>query len=265
MPEPLAAAFDLRRRLTEMKTVLVVDLGGGTSDFTVIRLGPDAFQESDVLAMGGVSVAGDAVDGSFMRSQVAPFLGSRVKYRVPLGSNVLEMPKSLLDHICSPADMAQLQKSDFMHFFRQVRSWALRDEDKEALERLFAIVEDQRGFDLFEEVDRVKRQLATVPQTHFKYDYPGAEMEFELTSVDYDSIIDPATAKILECMDETLRAAGTTSEKIDIVYCTGGTSKLRRIQSGLLQRFPKQKIVGANYFHSVIEGLSARAAELIRS
>jgi hypothetical chaperone protein len=264
LPEPLAAAFDLRRRLTETKTVLVVDLGGGTSDFTVIRLGPDAFQESDVLSIGGVSVAGDAVDGAFMRTQVAPYLGSKVKYRVPLGSNILEMPKSLLDHVCSPADLAQLQKSQFMHFFRQVRSWALRGEDQEALERLFTIVEDQRGFDIFEEVDRVKRSLGTAASAKFNYDYPGAEIAFELTAADYDVTIDPATSKILDCMDETLKSAGVTADSIDIVYCTGGTSKLRRIQAGLAARFPREKIMGANFFHSVIEGLSARAREIVR-
>ena len=262
LPEPLAAAFDLRRKLTDMKTVLVVDLGGGTSDFTVIRIGPDAYKESDVLAMGGVSVAGDAVDGSFMRSQVAPFLGSKVKYRVPLGRNVLEMPKSLLDHICSPADIAQLQKSDYMNFFRQVRDWALREEDREALERLFAIVEDQRGFEVFEEVDRVKRALSGGGRAKFSFDYPGAEIEFEIESVDYDVVIYPSTEKILSTMDQVLKDAGLKPDQIDIVYCTGGTSKLRRIQGGLLERFPRDRVMGANFFHSVIEGLTARAAEL---
>ena len=262
LPEPLAAAFDLRRKLTEMKTVLVVDLGGGTSDFTVIRIGPEAYKESDVLAMGGVSVAGDAVDGAFMRSQIAPYIGSKVKYKVPLGRNILEMPKSLLDHICSPADIAQLQKSDYMHFFRQVRDWSLREEDKEALERLFAIVEDQRGFEVFEEVARVKRALSQAPEAKFKYDYPGAEMEFDLTSADFDVIINPATEKIFSTLDQTLADAQLKPEQIDIVYCTGGTSKLRRIQGGLLQRFSKEKVIGADFFHSVIEGLTARAAEL---
>ena len=81
LPEPLAAALDLRKRLTEMKTVLVVDLGGGTSDFTVIRIGPKEFESSDVLAIGGVSVAGDAVDGEFMKTHVAPL--SRFAREIP--------------------------------------------------------------------------------------------------------------------------------------------------------------------------------------
>lgn len=262
MPEPLAAAFELRKRLTETKTVLVVDLGGGTSDFTVIRIGPDAFRQEDVLAIGGVSVAGDAVDGDFARHSIAPYLGSKVRYRVPMGSNVLEMPKSLLDHICSPADIAQLQKSDYMHFFRSVRDWSLRETDRTALNRLFAIVEDQQGFRLFESVDRLKRELSANDTARFNFDYPEAEMDFEIVRPDYDAQISNSVESIVKVMDETLRLSGVTAEAIDIIYCTGGTSKLRSVQSALRRRFKADRIVGANFFHSVIEGLAARAQEL---
>ena len=262
LPEPLAAAFELRKKLTETKTVLVVDLGGGTSDFTVIRIGPQPFRDEDVLAIGGVSIAGDVVDGEFVRHSVAPHLGSKVRYRVPMGSNVLEMPKSLLDHICSPADIAQLQKSDYFQFFRSIRDWSLRDVDRQALDRLFSIVEDQQGFRLFEEVDRVKRELASNEAVKFFFDYPGAEMDFEVVRPDFDAQIWNPAEKILKVMDDTLLASGVAASDIDIVYCTGGTSKLRVIQGGLRKRFPKERIMGGNFFHSVIEGLASRAQEL---
>ncbi|MES2854439.1 MAG: Hsp70 family protein, partial [Bdellovibrionota bacterium] len=247
LPEPLAAAFELRKRLKEMKTVLVVDLGGGTSDFTVIRIGPEKFKDSDVLAIGGISVAGDAVDGDFMRGSIAPFLGSKVKYRVPMGNNVLEMPKSLLDHICSPADIAQLQKNDYMQFFRSIRDWSLAQADKDALSRLFTIVEDQLGFKLFEEIDNTKRAFSDHPETKFSFDYPTAEISFSIARPDYDIQIANSTEKILNVMDDTVRASGVSPKDIDLVYCTGGTSKLRMIQAGLRQRFDKEKIVGGNF------------------
>lgn len=262
LPEPLAAAFELRKSLKETKTVLVVDLGGGTSDFTVIRIGPEAFRASDVLSIGGISVAGDVIDGDFMRASVAPYLGSKVKYRVPMGRNVLEMPRSLLDHICSPADIAQLQRSDYLHFFRSVRDWSVRDEDRENLNRLFTIVEDSQGFSLFESIDQTKRGFGSSDVSHFKFDYPDAEIEFDIVRPDYDAQIGASAEKILAVLDETLKSSGLVSDKIDIVYCTGGTSKLRAIQGGLRRRFAPEKIVGHNYFHSVIEGLAARAAEL---
>lgn len=264
LPEPLAAAFDLRRRLTTTQKVLVVDLGGGTSDFTVIRIGPHVFKNDDVLAMGGISVAGDAIDGQFVRAFVSPFLGAKVKYRVPMGNNILEMPRSLLDHICSPADISQLQKSDYLNFFRSVREWSLIERDRAALDRLFAIVEDQRGFQLFEEVDRVKRDLSANEVSRFLFDYPEAEIQFELARPDFETQIWPPTEKILAAMDETIKESQLKPGEIDLVYCTGGTSKLRSIQGGLRKRFDPSKIVGGNFFHSVIEGLVARAQEISR-
>ncbi|RYZ75646.1 MAG: Hsp70 family protein, partial [Proteobacteria bacterium] len=262
LPEPLAAALDLRTRLETSKTVLVVDLGGGTSDFTVIRIGPGEFRDEDVLGIGGVSVAGDAVDGEFMKNQVAPFLGSKVKYKVPMGSNVLEMPKSLLDHICSPADLAQLRRSDHLDFFRSVQKWTLKESDKEALERLFVLVEDQLGFAIFEEIDRLKRALGESDEAKFNFDAVGAEIEFPLSRPDFDVSVTRPVEQILESMDATLRASELTPEQIDVVYCTGGTSKLALVQKALRRRFPDDKIVKQDYFHSVIQGLGEFASSL---
>lgn len=262
LPEPLAAALDLRTRLKEPKTVLVVDLGGGTSDFTVIRIGPGDFRDEDVLGIGGISVAGDSVDGEFMKNQVAPFLGSKVRYRVPMGSNVLEMPKSLLDHICSPADLAQLRRSDHLDFFRSVQKWTLRDQDKAALERLFVLVEDQLGFAIFEEIDRLKRALGENDEAIFNFTAVGAEIEFPISRPDFDVSIARPVEQILDAMDETLRASSLSPDQIDIVYCTGGTSKLRLVQKALRLRFPIEKIVKQDFFHSVIQGLGEYAATL---
>lgn len=262
VPEPLAAAFDLRQRLESDKTVLVVDLGGGTSDFTVIRLSKKPFRNEDVLAIGGVSVAGDAVDGEFMKSQVAPFFGSKVKYRVPLGSNVLTMPGSLLDHLCSPADIAQLRKSDHFEFFKSVQRWAVKDEDKRRLDRLFALVEDQLGFQLFEEIDRTKRGFSVSDRAEFRFDSPGIEIEFDIHAVDFEVAIGRPVDAILASLDETLKQAQVEASDIDVVYCTGGSSKLGLVQKGLRRRFPPERIVGRDFFHSVIQGLTARAKEL---
>jgi hypothetical chaperone protein len=239
-------------------------LGGGTSDFTVIRIGPEEFKESDVLAIGGVSIAGDRVDGEFMGAQVAPFFGSKVKYKVPLGSNVLEMPKSLLDHLVSPADIAQLRKSDHMEFFRSIQKWSPKDEDKKRLDRLFVLVEDQLGFRLFEEIDRVKRELTRSTDARFGFDYPGIDIAFDVADVDFNAAAGRPVDDILKAMDETLKQAQVSVDDIDVVYCTGGTSQLKLIQRGLLRRFPKEKIVSRDFFHSVIQGLGERARDVAR-
>ena len=99
LPEPVAAAREFRAAFSGDASgcVLVCDFGGGTSDFTVMRLGEQAFVRSDVLAIGGVPVAGDALDAGIMRSHVAKNFGADVAYRVPMGSNVLRMPPQITE------------------------------------------------------------------------------------------------------------------------------------------------------------------------
>src|SRR5690606_17158776 len=95
-PEPIAAAYRFRKELREPKTVFIADFGGGTSDYTVVRLGPQEFSPRDVLATHGVSVAGDRFDGSMMKHMIARHFGTEVRYKLPMGSNELELPKHLV-------------------------------------------------------------------------------------------------------------------------------------------------------------------------
>lgn len=139
-PEPLAAAYEFTSTLTEPKIVFVADFGGGTSDYTVIRLDPKAKNQVEVLAIGGVPVAGDALDGALMRGRIARHFGADVQYQVPFGSNVLTMPKLLMEKICSPADISVLRERDTQEFFRNVRSWALSDADRAKMDNLSSLI-----------------------------------------------------------------------------------------------------------------------------
>jgi hypothetical chaperone protein len=122
-PEPVAAARDFRDELTRDTLMLVGDFGGGTSDYSLVRMGQGGFALSDVLAIGGVSVAGDALDGSLMRGKVARHFGAEVRYKVPFGENELTMPKPLMEKLCSPAEMSLLAQRDAASFLNDVRSW----------------------------------------------------------------------------------------------------------------------------------------------
>ena len=132
-PEPVAAAHNFAKSLNSEKTVLVADFGGGTSDFTIIKLRPEGFNESDVLSLGGISLAGDAFDGTIMEHAVAPFFGSKINFRMPMGSNTLNLPKALIRKLCSPADLMLLGKKEYIEFFRNIQQWALDKKDATAI------------------------------------------------------------------------------------------------------------------------------------
>jgi hypothetical chaperone protein len=257
-PEPIAAAYDFRSRLTEPKLVLVADFGGGTSDFTVTRLVPGETQ-AEVLAMGGVSVAGDAFDGSIMRHKVSRHLGSDVKYKVPFGSNVLSMPRPLMDALCSPAETCLLAQRDIMTFLRDIKSGSLGPDDKQHIEQLLCLVEDSLGFQIFESIEHTKRELSDHERTDFVFDYPGIDIKEPLSREEFQTFSAPQVEAILGSLDHTLSASGMSSADIDLVCCTGGTARVAALASGIQRRFGAEKMVRLRSLHSVIQGLGERA------
>ena len=261
LPEPIAAAFDMKQKLKTSQNILVVDLGGGTSDFTVIRIGPDDFREEDLLALGGVPVAGDLIDGRFVGQEVSPFFGATVQYRYPGSSNVLKMPPILKDCLCSPADIVQMRRGDHYDFFQQIKKMALSEEDKRCLNSLMVLAEDQLGFELYESVDRCKRGLSEGTSSPFEFVYPEIDIQFVEGRERFNQVIAARVQQITDSMDETLKQSQLQDEQIDVVYCTGGTAKLFVIQEYLKKRFGQDKLVQSGFFHSVVSGLAHYAQD----
>jgi len=259
--EPLAAAFDLRGRISKPLRVLVADFGGGTSDFTVMHLKPDAFHRDDVLGLGGISLAGDAYDGSLMRGFVAKHLGSRVRYKVPFGSNELTMPVQLMEKLCSPADFILLQKPEIIDFFKQVQSWSLGPEDRRIMTQLFTVIDDHLAFDLFERIEGAKRILSLGNDARITYEYPDVRIDEPLTTAQFGEASQSISDRILKSLDDTLAQAQLSADEIDVVYCTGGTAHIPFLRDPIAARFGTEKLQSQNFFHSIISGLARRAAE----
>jgi hypothetical chaperone protein len=257
-PEPVAAAYDFQSRLDAPKVVLVADFGGGTSDFTVARLGVGA-GAVEVLSMGGVSVAGDVLDGAIMRHKVSRHFGAEVTYRAPFGKNVLKMPRSLMEALCSPADTCLLARRDVMNFLRDVQSGSLGPNDKEHVDQLVCLIEDALGFQVFESIEQAKRDLSSSEETLFRFDYPSIDIEERITRAEFVSFSEGPIATVFKSLDETLAQSGVAVADIDLVCCTGGTARVAAITSGILERFGTEKIVRLRSLHSVISGLAARA------
>ncbi len=262
-PEPVAAAYDFAADLAEPRTVLVADLGGGTSDYTLVRMSQRGFAADDVLAVGGVAVAGDAIDGALVRSRLAPEFGSCTRYRVPFGRNVLEMPMDLVDLLCSPADLTLVDRKTVGRRIADIRAGALEPEVAgPKLERLLVVIDDGVGFTLYDAVEAAKRQLSERERTELRFEYPGAELELETTRSELEAAAERPLERIVAALDDTLRAGGVRAEQVEIVCLTGGTSRMPLLERTLCQRLPNAKLRRLKSFHSVVHGLARRAAEV---
>jgi hypothetical chaperone protein len=265
LPEPVAAARAFGAAAEREEVALIGDFGGGTSDFTVLRIGPRALERSDVLAVGGVAVAGDALDASLMRSQVARHFGAGVRYRAPFGKNVLEMPQGIVRLLCSPAHLSILQRRDIASFLADVRRWSLSEEDRRKMDQLTVLVEETQGFHLFEAIERAKRALSSKTRAEVAFSHPGIDVREPVTRSGFEDASRREVDAILRCLDETVRAAGVAPEDIGVVCCTGGTAKVPRIAAEIRRRLPAARLEQFKGFHSVVEGLAREAQAVERA
>jgi hypothetical chaperone protein len=261
-PEPVAAAYDFASDLTEPRTVLVADLGGGTSDFTLVRMGAHGFRPEDVLSVGGVSVAGDAVDGALVRTVVAPELGAKTHYRVPFGSNVMPMPADLIELLCSPADLTLVDRAKVLRRLSDIAGGAVNASEGEKLEKFSVIVEDGVGFDLYESVETAKRKLSEQDAVTLRFEYPGAELDLNVKRGELERSAQSPVQRIVDSLTETLRQGGLAHHEVDILCLTGGTSRMPLIEQALRDALPNASVRRLKSFHSVVHGLARHAERL---
>lgn len=262
-PEPVAAARDFAAALDQPRTVLIADFGGGTSDFTVVRMRRDAWDPSDVLSIGGLSVAGDALDGSLMRVQVAKHFGADVTYTVPMGNNVMRMPPSLMEKLCSPADLSVLREKDAATFLRNVQRWSLGEDDRRTIEQLFTLVEDAMGFAVFEEIEKAKRVLSGADHAEFRFEYPTIDIQDRIERSTFEAGASRPLGNILSVLDDVIERAGLTHADIELVCCTGGTARVPKLAEAITERFGRERMHSLSSLHSVIGGLAERAQALL--
>jgi hypothetical chaperone protein len=255
VPEPLAAAFDFRRQLKEEKLVLIGDFGGGTSDFTLIRIGPYAFQKDHVLGLDGCALAGDALDSLFMSQNLSDFFGAKARYKVSMGRNILTMPPSITTRLNQPSHIVHLKEKATYEFIREVQKGALADSDREAIERLMILVDDQQIFSVFEQIEKTKRGLSSRSPMPFEFNYPGLEIQAEFTRSTFETWAQPVQEKIFASLDRCLSQAGVEASAVDLVCLTGGSAQVPLIRQEFEKRFGLQRLQTQSHFHSVLSGL----------
>lgn len=259
VPEPLAAAFDYRKNNNQEKVILIGDFGGGTSDFTIMKIHPGDYQESDVLAIDGCPLAGDAFDRLLMKNKLNVHFGATARYRFPMSNNVLTMPPGISERLENPAHIVFLKDRETYEFIKEVKKYGLSDDDKESIERLQILIDDQQIFSFFEVIESTKKKLSNLDQVEFVFDYPDLEVNEIFRRIQFEQWAQDNFQQIFAAVDRSLNQAGISEKQIDLVCLTGGTSKVPLIANEFVRRFGQEKLQTQSQFHSVISGLTEAA------
>ncbi len=256
--EPVAAAYAYEATLDHDELVLIGDFGGGTSDFSLVKVGPGAQTgAARLLGNSGLGLAGDAFDARIVRRLVSPALGSE--------SHLLSMGKLLP---AAPAWIyANLERWHYLSFLRTrnvaeiLKGARARALEPEKIEALRTLIEEDLGYQLHQAVQRVKFELSTADAAEFRFTEGGLDLRIAVSRAEFEGWIAEDLARVEAAVDELMGSSGIAASAVDRVFLTGGTSFVPAVRRIFSRRFGDSRVRTGGEFTSVARGLALRALQ----
>ncbi|MBD3762254.1 Hsp70 family protein [Rhizorhabdus sp.] len=250
--EPLGAAYSYAARLGEPATILVADFGGGTSDFSVVRIGARGDAPRCVpLGHAGVGIAGDRLDYRLLDRLVLPMLGKGGDYRS--FDKLLEIPRNWFSDFADWSRLALMRNPRTLAELERLRRAAV---DGDAIARMIAVIEGELGYPLYEAVAQTKRALSTAEVAPFRFEGGGLTIEADVSRAAFESWIADDVAQMEKAVDRALGNASISAAGIDRIFLTGGTSLVPRIRRIFTDRFGEDRIESGGELTSIAHGLA---------
>lgn len=261
--EPIAAAFDYEQQCTAEQLVLVADIGGGTSDFSLVRVGPQRMHQldrrADILASHGVHVAGTDFDRSVSLACVMPPLGYGAMGPSVGGRPALPVPARvyfdlstwhLINSVYHPQRMAELKA--MWTFYAQAQHH----------QRLMKVVNARLGHALAGRAEAAKIAVATGGTHDVDLSLIEAGLHAPLSVEACAQALADDLRRIQTCAEETLLLAGVREDQVSALYFTGGSTGMAMLTDQLEAAFPHARAVRGDRLSSVAVGLGLHAARL---
>jgi hypothetical chaperone protein len=258
--EPIAAAFDYERGIDREQIVLVADIGGGTSDFSVVRVGPQHAskldRKSDILANHGVHVAGTDFDRRVELTAILPQYGYGAYGPSVAGAPAREVPSGvyfdlatwhLINTVYSPGRVAELRS--MRGFYGNPAHY----------ERLMIVVTERLGHELAARAEQAKIDVAGGGDTRIDLSHTERNLSATLSEREAVEAIDADISRIVGAARDTVVQAGVDPSKVDALYFTGGSTGLRLLADRIAAEFPAARTARGDRFASVATGLGLHA------
>lgn len=262
--EPIAAAFDYESRISKEELVLIADIGGGTSDFSLVRLSPERAhridRKDDILGNGGVHIGGTDFDKYLSLNHVMPLLGLGGR----LGSQI-EVPSSYYFNLATwhTINLTYTQKvwRELQEVYRDINTPELRLR----FERLLNLVEERDGHWLAIKSEEAKillsdQQSIDLPLERLRSKQPTAACHLALDQAGLQTSIAHLTSTIGDTVKTVLNMANIKPEQVDTVFFTGGSSGVRGLRQQIASIVPTATKVEGDLFGSIGAGLGLDAA-----
>lgn len=253
--EPIAAAFDYEREIQREELVLIVDIGGGTSDFSLVRLSPArrdvADRQDDILATGGVHIGGTDFDKQLSLAGVMPLFG----YGSRMKSDAL-MPTSVHLNLATwhTINAVYAQKSQLA-----LKNMRYDIVDTTGIDRLFRLIEQRAGHWLAMQVEDSKIELTEALERPIDLGRVEPGLVAPLDRAGFEEAVGPLLERIRASVTAMLAQAGVALEQVDTLFFTGGSSGIPALRRCVADLLPNARHVEGNAFGSIGSGLAIEA------
>ncbi|UYP29901.1 Hsp70 family protein [Pseudomonas sp. Z8(2022)] len=253
--EPIAAAFDYESALAREELVLIVDIGGGTSDFSLVRLAPErhhlAERQGDILATGGVHIGGTDFDKQLSLAGVMPLFG----YGSRMKSDAF-MPTSYHLNLATWHTINALYAQKTQLALQNMRYDIV---DATGIDRLFGLIEQRAGHWLAMQVEESKIALSEQAARPIDLSRVEPGLVAELTRPLFENAIEPLLERIRASLTQLLADAGIAADQVDTLFFTGGSSGVPALRQSVAAMLPNARSVEGNTFGSIGSGLAIEA------
>ncbi|MFI8607057.1 Hsp70 family protein [Pseudomonas sp. NPDC077649] len=253
--EPIAAAFDYESNLDREELVLIVDIGGGTSDFSLVRLAPERHQlaerQDDILATGGVHIGGTDFDKQLSLAGVMPLFG----YGSRMKSDAF-MPTSYHLNLATWHTINALYAQKTQLALQNMRYDIV---DATGIDRLFGLIEQRAGHWLAMQVEDSKIALSEQDARAIDLSRVEPGLVAELSRPLFENAIEPLLERIRASLGQLLADAGIGAGQVDTLFFTGGSSGVPALRQSVAAMLPNARSVEGNTFGSIGSGLAIEA------
>src|SRR5271168_177506 len=266
--EPIAAAYAYESTLDHDELILIGDFGGGTSDFSLLHVGPGVRGRGrtakDLLGNSGLGLAGDSFDARIVRKLVSPALGSDSFERSY--AQAVDRPASIIP--AAPAWIyANLERWHHLSFLKTrnvaeiLKSARARAQEPEKIEALINLIEEDLGYQLHQAVQHLKVDLSNHESAKFRFRDGSMDLVATVERAEFEAWIADDLQSIERCVDSLLVSSNIAPRDVDRVFLTGGTSFVPAVRRIFESRFTSSRVRTGNEFTSVARGLALRAEE----
>jgi hypothetical chaperone protein len=260
--EPIAAAHYYESNLDHDELILIGDFGGGTSDFSLVKVGPGIRRRgrstADLLGNAGVGVAGDSFDAKLIRHLLSPALGAGTDMRSM--KRLLPVPSWIYGKLERWHHLSFLRAKEVMDLLTRVRTDAV---EPQKIAALIHLIKEDLGYQLHQSIQAVKYELSNNGAATFHYSDGAVDLRAGVKRSSFESWISDELKQIESCLDSLLKASGVDRKDVDAVFLTGGSSFVPAVRKIFATRFGEQRIKTGNQFTSVAWGLALRGSTLL--